>query len=170
MLKRSEKVEIVKSLAEQIRGAKAAVFCDFQGLGAKDVQSIRFSLGKEGISYKVVKINLLKKALRLAGVDIKKLNFTKPIAVSLSVEDEAAAARILQGFAKTHEKLKIVSGLLDKVVIDKNQVGALASLPGKQELRGQLVGVIAGPLRALASVLSGNIRGLINVLDAKAKI
>jgi len=170
MLNKQQKKDLVIELAEQIKGAKAGVFCDFSGLPTREIQKIRASLRKESVSYKVVKINLLKKALRLAGYDISTLVFNKPTAVTLSTEDEVAAARILHSFAKTEGNLKIVSGILDKMVIDAAQVNALATLPGKQELRGQLVGVIASPLRGLVSVLAGNIRGLLNVLSAKSKL
>ena len=165
MLKKQQKKDIVKDLAEQIKSAKAGVFSDFSGLGAKEIQSLRQTLRKEGVSYKVVKLTLVKKALRLAGLDAAKFNFAVPVSVSLS-SDETAAAKLLQDFAKKHEQLKIVSGILDSKIIDASAVKTLAALPGKQELRGQLVYVIASPLRGFVSVLSGNLRGLVNVLSA----
>ncbi|OGE76435.1 MAG: 50S ribosomal protein L10 [Candidatus Doudnabacteria bacterium RIFCSPHIGHO2_02_FULL_48_21] len=166
MLNKQEKKDLVIKLAEDIKASKAAVFCDFAGLPTREIQKIRSTLRKENVSYKVVKINLLKKALRLAGIDIKALTLNKPMAVSLSADDETAAARILHTFAKTQENLKIVSGMLDNAIIDASQVKALASLPTKQELLGQLVGVIAGPVRNLVGVLSGNVRQLVYVLNA----
>jgi len=67
---------------------------------------------------------------------------------------------------RKNDKLKIVSGILDHRMIDAGTVKALAALPDKQTLRGQLVGVIAAPLRGFVTVLSGNLRGLVNVLNA----
>jgi len=166
MLNKQQKVEVVKKLVADLKAAKAAVFSDFTGLPARDVQNLRKDLAKEGISYKVVKLTLLKRAMRAAGLDVSAFNYAVPLSVSLSREDEVAAAKILQGFAKKNEKLKIVSGVLDGRILDAAQVKALASLPSKQELRGQLVGVIAGPLRGLVNVLAGPARGLVNVLNA----
>lgn len=166
MLKKQQKKDIVIDLAEAFKKAKAGVFSDFSGVGAKDVQALRQNLKKEGISYKVVKLTLIKRALKLAGLDVSGFNPTVPVSVSLSSQDEVAAARILQDFAKKNEKLKIVSGILDQKLIDAGQVKALASLPGKQTLIGQLVGVIASPLRGFVSVLAGPARGLVNVLNA----
>lgn len=170
MLSKQQKKDLVIELANEIKAAKAGVFCDFSGLPAREIQKLRQTLGKEGVSYQVVKINLLKKALRLAGYDTAGLDFNKPTAVALSAEDEVAAARILNAFAGKEEKIKIISGILDKGVIGASQVKALALLPDRQTLRGQLVGVVAAPLRGLVSVLAGNIRGLINVLNAKSKL
>ena len=168
MLNKQQKKDIVKDLVDEIKSAKAAVFSDFGGLPARDIQSLRADLRREGVSYKVVKLTLLKRAMRSAGLDVSAFNFTVPLSISLSVDDETVAARILQDFAKKNEKLKIVSGVLDGKILDATQVRALASLPTKQELLGQLVGVISSPLRGLATVLIGNIRGLINALNARS--
>lgn len=168
MLNKQQKKDIVKDLVEKLKVAKSVVFSDFQGLGAKDIQGLRQELRKESVDYKVVKLTLLKRALRLAGLDVSNFNFQVPLSVSLSREDEVTAAKILAGFSKKNDKLKIVSGVLDNKIIDAGRVKALAALPGKQELRGQLVSVIASPLRGFVSVLVGNIRGLINVLNSQS--
>jgi large subunit ribosomal protein L10 len=71
-------------------------------------------------------------------------------------------------FAKTHPSIEL-KGAIDSegVVMDEAQVKQLASLPSKEQLRGQLVGTIAAPLSGFVNVLSGNIRGLVNVLNAR---
>lgn len=170
MLKKQQKIDLVKDLVEKIKAAKAAVFSDFGGLPARDIQALRRTLKTEGVTYKVVKLSLLKRAMRAAGLDVSGFNFKVPLSVSLSDADETAAARVIQDFAKKNDKLKIVSGVLDGRMLDASQVKALASLPTKQQLLGQLVGVISSPLRGLASVLSGNIRGLINVINAVKEV
>lgn len=165
MLTREQKKNIVKDLAQELKKARGVVFCDFQGLKAKDLQELHATLRKENVKYKAVKITLLKRALREIGVDISKFDFQVPMAVSFSLEDEVAPARLLQAFAKKHENLKVLAGVLDQKFIDGVEVKKLGSLPGKLELRGQLVGVIAGPLRGLVSVLAGNLRKLVYVLS-----
>jgi len=47
-------------------------------------------------------------------------------------------------------------------------VKVLAALPSKEQLRGQLVGTIAAPLSGFVNVLAGNVRGVLNVLSARA--
>ena len=166
MLNKEQKKTVVKDLVQELKSAKALVLSDFQGLPTRDIQKLRADLRREKVSYKVVKLTLLKKALRQAGVDVSQFNFAAPLSVSLSAEDEVIGAKILAAFAKTHDKLKIVGGYLGAEFLDATRVKAMAALPGKQELRGQLVYVIASPLRGLVSVLQGNMRGLVNVLNA----
>lgn len=170
MLKKEDKKKLVTEFAKELEGAKALYFSDFQGLPAKDIQDLRQELRKEGAKYKVVKLTLVKRALEQIGLDTSGFNFTVPVSVAYSAEDEITPVKTLHKFAKTHDKLKILAGYLAKSFLDAKQVKQLATLPGKQELRGQLVSVIASPLRGLASVLAGNIRGLLNVLNAKLKV
>lgn len=166
MLTREQKKQIVEDMTQELKDARGIVFCDFQGLKTKDLQELRAELRKENVKYRAVKLTLLKRALREIGVDVSEFNFQVPMAVSFSLEDEVAPAKFLQAFAKKHEKLKILAGVLDQKLIDMAAVKQLAALPGKQELRGQLVGVIAAPLRGLVSVLSGSLRQLVYVLSA----
>jgi large subunit ribosomal protein L10 len=169
MLKKQEKKDLVKKLIAEFKDAKGIVLSNFQGLPTKESQVLRTELRKENITYKVVKLTLIKRILRGAGIDVRKFEHKVPLALAFSKEDELAPARILQAFAKTHENLKVVAGVLDKKLIDAAGVKILALLPGKQELLAQVVGVIASPLRGFVSVLSGNLRGLVNALKAIEK-
>lgn len=166
MLNREQKKKLVSDLAAELSDSRGIVFSSFEGLATKDIQGLRGELRRENIKHKVVKLSLLKRALRRIGVDSEKLGVRLPLAISWSQEDEVAPAKILSTFAKTHDKLKIVAGVLEKQLLDAMQVKNLASLPGKQELRAQVVGVIASSLRGLVSVLAGNLRGLVNALNA----
>lgn len=170
MLKKTQKHQIVKELTEELRGINGAIFTSFQGLPAREMQALRKILRSEGVRSKVVKLTLLRRALSNAGVDTNNFEHNVPLVLSYSREDEIVAARLLYAFAKKQGALKIVAGVLDQKLVDASAVKALATLPGRQELLGQLASVLAGPLRGIATVLSGNIRGLINVLNAKSRI
>ncbi|MBI4050857.1 MAG: 50S ribosomal protein L10 [Candidatus Doudnabacteria bacterium] len=166
MLTRDQKREIVKDLTQELKEAKGVVFSDFQGLPTKDIQELRSLLRKDSVRHKVVKLTLLKRAMNAAGFEIKDFNYQLPLAVSFSAEDEVMPAKVLQTFAKTHEKLKVVGGVLDKKLIDASQIKSLASLPTRQELYYQVVSALISPVRGLMSAMVGNIRGMINVLVA----
>ncbi len=166
MLTRDQKHKVVRDLTQELKAAKGVVFSDFQGLPAKDIQELRALLRKDNIKHKVVKLSLLKRAMNVAEIDSSSFDYHLPVAVSWSGEDEVTPAKILQTFGRTHDKLKMVAGILDGKLIDQKQVASLASLPTKQELRAQVVGAIAGPLRGFVGVLSGTLRQLVYVLNA----
>lgn len=166
MLTREQKKQLVKQLAETLKNVKGVVLSEFQGLPTRDLQALRRQLRKEKVEYKVIKLTLLKKIFQQAGIDASKLDFQVPLSISFSAEDEIAPAKILNEFAKTHEKIKVLAGVLNHKFIEAAEVKKLAALPGKKELRGQVLRAIVYPLSGLVEVLSGNLRGLIYVLSA----
>lgn len=166
MLKKAEKKVLVKELVKELANIKGLFLTDFQGLPTRDLQDLRAELRKEQANYKVVKISLIKRALNELGLDTSNFDFSVPLSITYSAQDEMVPAKILQKFAKKNVNLKILAGYIDGKFMDGKSVKQFASLPGKQELRGQLVGVIAGSLRGLVSVLSGNTRKLVYALNA----
>ena len=168
MQTKSQKEELVKELVEKLKDSKGVVFSDFKGLTVKDMTALRQELRKEGISMKVFKKTLIDIALKDAGIDAKVNEMEGQIAVAVSSQDEVMAAKIIANFAKAHENIKIVGGLLGKEVLSEGEVIALSKLPSKDELLAKLVGSLNAPVSGFVNVLAGNLRGLMNVLKAVA--
>jgi large subunit ribosomal protein L10 len=163
---RKDKEEILGELEAQLKDAKSIVFADYRGTTVKKITELRGNFRKENIFAKVAKITLIKRALEKAGIDISAMDFKVPVAIAISKEDEVAPARILSSFAKENKNVKILLGVMENKVITGAEVQALAALPSKLELHGQLVGTIAAPLSGFVNVLAGNLRNLFYVLNA----
>ncbi|MFA4819233.1 MAG: 50S ribosomal protein L10 [Patescibacteria group bacterium] len=165
---RASKEQSMALVTQMVKQAKGAVLADFTGLKVKEMQELRRNLRARGIEYEVIKKSLLKMSLPAAGAsgldDAILAGFS--VSVATSGTDETDPAKVLSDFAKIHSKLKILGGWLDKQFIDATKVKNLASLPGKTELWGQFVGVLAAPLTGLVSVMQGNLRGLVQVISA----
>jgi large subunit ribosomal protein L10 len=166
---RQEKEEQLKSLVADLTDARGVVFAQYRGLTVKAIDQIRKNLRKENVKYQVVKVTLLKKAFEQLGIDSEKFEYSGPIAVAISNDDETTPARIIKALGKEHQQLILDGGIIEKKIIGKQMVLQLADLPGKQQLLGQLVSVIAGPARGLVTVLSGNMRQLVYALNAIAE-
>jgi large subunit ribosomal protein L10 len=166
---RQEKEAQLKQLVTDLTDAKGVVFAQYRGLTVKAIDQIRKNLRKENVKYQVVKVTLLKKALQELGIDSEKFEYSGPIAVAISNDDETTPARIIKTLGKEHQLLTLDGGIIEKKVIGKQMVIQLADLPSKQQLLGQLVSVIAGPARGLVTVLSGNMRQLVYALNAIAE-
>ena len=69
-------------------------------------------------------------------------------------------------FAKTNEDLKILGGYFEDSMQDAKSIVAIANLPSREELLGRLVGTMAAPMSGFATVLQGNIKGLVVALNA----
>ena len=168
-ISRVAKEQAVDILSKELGRIKLAVMTDYRGLTVREVEELRSVLRDEGISYRVTKNTLLRLASKntpaLAGIDPS--TFIGPTALAMGFDDEVAPARVIFQFAKTHQALEIVGGITgDGQVLTAAQVKALATLPTREQLLGQVVGTIAAPLTGFVGVMSGNVRSIINVLNA----
>lgn len=166
-LSREEKENTLKQLTEDLKNARGVVFTEYKGLTVAQMNKLRRMLRAEKVKYQVIKLTLLKKALTALNIS-GDLKFGGPVAVAVSAEEETTPARILKAAAKDFPQLVLDGGIFEGKVVASDVVARLASLPSKEQLLGQLVSVIAGPMRGLVTVLSGNTRNLLNVLQAIA--
>ena len=168
-ISRVAKEQAVDILSKELGRIKLAVMTDYRGLTVREVEELRSVLRDEGISYRVTKNTLLRLASKNtpALADIDPSTFIGPTALAMGFDDEVAPARVIFQFAKTHQALEIVGGITgDGQVLTAAQVKALATLPTREQLLGQVVGTIAAPLTGFVGVMSGNVRSIINVLNA----
>ncbi len=167
---RAQKEQDLAELTDRLKSAKSIVLSEYRGTTVKDIDKFRRALSAEGIISKVYKSPLIKKAFEANGIEAGDiLEYKVPVIVSVSQEDEVAPARVIKAFGKQVKTIGILSGVLDGTYASKEQMIALADLPSKDQLRAQLVGTINAPVSGFVNVLAGNLRGLINVLNAVAQ-
>lgn len=151
-----------------LKNAKAAVFSDYRGTTVKNIDKFRKTLRKENIFSKVYKITLVKRALEAIGIKADNIDYKAPIILSISQEDETAPARGVKKLAKELQTFQILEGLVDGKLVDKATISALADLPTKDQLRAHVVGTLNAPISGFVNVMAGNLKGLINVINAIA--
>ncbi|HEX7259946.1 MAG TPA: 50S ribosomal protein L10 [Candidatus Saccharimonadia bacterium] len=166
---RQEKEQAVSQLQNELAELKLVVLTDYRGLSVSEISELRDKLRSEGMSYRVTKNTLLRIAAKntpaLKGVDPS--TFTGPMALAISTNDEVAPARVIFQYAKEHQALEIVGAVTgDGELLSVAQVKALATLPTREQLLGQLVGTIAAPLSSFVGVMGANVRGIVTVLNA----
>ena len=169
---KEKKVAIVDELTTLLQGSRLTVAAEYQGLTVSDMQTLRQAAEENGTSIKVTKNRLMK--LAVSKIDSIKDADTSALKGQLvyafNDEDEVAPAQVLATFAKKHPQLKFVGAIsADGTFIDAEDVKALAALPSKDQLRGMLVGTLAAPLSGFVNVMAGNVRGVLNVLTARAE-
>jgi len=164
-LTRQQKENTVAKTQEDITGAVSSVFVSFDGLSLADINELRNNLYDAGCRLRVIPKRLLKLVLQNAKLEFDPVSHEGQMAVVWG-PDAVAPAKILQTFAKTHDTIQLRAGVLEGEVIALEQVLALAKLPSREELLGQLVGTIAGPMRGFVTVLSGVQRNMVYVLSA----
>jgi len=163
---KQQKTEMLASVQDKINKSNSAVFCVFNKLTVNDDRKLRGDLKKNGVDYEVAKKTLLQKSLaesQIPGVEIDSARGNVGVAAS---QDEVAPAKFIYNFSKDKEDFKIIGGILNKQWVSAAMIIELAKLPSKTELIAKVVGTIKAPLSGFANVLSGNLRGLANVLNA----
>ena len=164
---RQDKEKIVQNLSDKFSRAKSIVFLGFKGLTVKEDGELRSRLRSEDIDYKVARKTLIKRGLKEVNIEgVEDLELEGPVGTAVSYDDEVAPARLANEYAKTNKKLKLLGGYVSNKYLDATEIKALSLLPGKDQLRAQLVGTINAPVSGFVNVLAGNIRGLVNVLKA----
>ncbi len=164
---KQSKSETLSSLRDKLGRMKAVVFTHYQGMSVKDITDLRKQLRHGQVDFLVVKKTLLKKALPEAGFNAELVDqLAGDVATAFGYDDEIAPAKILSTFAKQHPQVQLLAGLMNGQTLNTAEVNALAKLPSREELLAKTVWVIKGPLTGLANVLSGNLRGLVQVLSA----
>ena len=161
----------VAELVELFKSAKIAVTAKYTGLSVEDVQALRKAAREAEVVIKIVKNRLVKVALQKSDnyKDVDASSLTDQLLYAFSSEDEVAPAQVLAKFAKTHGSLQLVSGFSEGNALATSVVNELASLPSKDQLRGQMVSVIAAPLTQFLGVANGTQRGMAQVLAQRAE-
>jgi len=167
---RTETQEQVSDLRARFEAAKSCFLVDFKGLTVTQDTELRNKLRDVSVDYRVVKNRLAKLALEDTDLALLDDHFVGPTAVALTAEDPAAVAKVLVDFAKDHKALEIKAGVLEGgTTLTSEQVKALSELPSLPQLHAQLVGLLQGPARQLATVLAEPGRQLARLLDARRK-
>ncbi len=166
-LTRPQKEKVVTKLGENISGATSVVFLSFDALNVEDVNALRDQLHAAGCGMNVVPKRLLNLVMRNAKLDFKPLEQPGQLAVIWG-PDPVTPAKTIYEFAKKHGQIQLLAGTLEKELISLEQVNSLAQIPSREQLLGQLVGVLAAPMRGLVGALTGVPRAMVFVLKAIA--
>jgi len=161
----AEKEAAIAELRERLADCEIAVLTQYIGINVAQDTELRRTMRDAGVQYKVYKNTLGRRALAEIGLEGAAEHMDGPTAWAFS-KDPVAPAKILKDFGATCDKVKMVGGVLGRTtIIDGAQLEALAALPSRDALLGQLVGVIAAPMRNLVGALSGVPRNLVSVID-----
>ena len=164
---RSKKEEFIVGLEELYKQSSSVIVTHYRGLTVSEVTSLRRNLRKDGAGFKVVKNTLSKIAASKAGLDPVANLLSGPTAIAYS-KDPVAAARNVVEFAKTNQKLKIVGGIVNNQILNKDEIQHLAELPSLDELRGKIIGILQAPATKMARVIQAPAAQLARVLQAFA--
>lgn len=165
-MKLDEKKHIVENLSDKLAKSKVAIVTDYKGLNVSAMNSLRKKLREVDVEYRVVKNSLLTRASEGNDVSLIRESFVGPSAIALSYADPVAPAKVLTEFARENKKLEIKAGVMGGKFLDPDAIKALAALPSREALLGQLLSVMNGVPTNFVRVLNAIPQQMLNVLVA----
>jgi large subunit ribosomal protein L10 len=165
-----KKVQIVEELQGVFQRCTVGVMTDYRGLTTSELNDLRRKLRAAGIEYHVVKNSLAQIAAKNAGLDDVAASFEGPMALAFGYGEAPEAAKVLADYIRTSKSiLSIKGGFLPDRALSAAEVETLAKLPSREVLLAQVMAGMQSPIYGFVNVLSGTIRGVMNVLQARIK-
>ena len=148
-----QKEEEVKALAEKLKDAKLVLLTDYRGISVEAVTELRNTLRDAKSEYKVIKNNIIKRALDANGESGLDEVLEGPTAIVIAEEDYVDPLKAIYNFSKENDFYKIKGGIVEGKIMTAEELIALAKLPSRQELLGMLAGGLLGTISKFAVAL-----------------
>jgi large subunit ribosomal protein L10 len=164
---RPEKTTIVDDLSARLNDSPFLIVTEYTGMNVTQFSELRTRLAGAGARCKVVKNTFLRRAAAEVGYPDLAASLNGQTAIVTGESDVCAAAKVLKNFSAEFQKSAVKVGVLDKAIISKEQIRALADLPSKAVLQAQLLGVFKSPLQKLVMLLNEPGASLARLLQAR---
>ena len=169
---REEKSEVIKDLTAQLTENETIYLADISGLDAGSTSNLRRACFKAGVKLAVVKNTLLKKAMDSSDKDFGELpEVLKGNTSLMFAEASNAPAKVIKAFRKKSEKPLLKGAFIEEAVyIGDDQLNTLVDIKSKDELIGEIIGLLQSPAKNVISALKsggGTIAGIVKTLSER---
>jgi len=171
-MNRTNKSDLIKSLAPRLKSATSIVFVNYQGLSVGLQQKLKLELKAIGSDMTVVKNTLIRLAGKEAGIDESVLTdevLSGQTALIMTEGDAVAPIQVLGKFVKENQVPQFKVGIIDGAFQGKEALLKISTLPTKEVLYSQVIGSLMSPMYGLVGTLNGNIQKLLFILNEKSK-
>ncbi|NLT73040.1 MAG: 50S ribosomal protein L10 [Chloroflexi bacterium] len=169
-LSREEKERLINEHDEKLARAQVLIWSRYTGLGVGQMTAFRRQIQATGAELVVVKNSLFQRALDARGLPYDPEVMTGPNLVAFAYDNIAGTTKAINDFSRTsNERLAITGGLVGGRLASVAQVQSLADLPSREVLLARVLGGVQAPVAGLVGTLSAMVRGVMNVLNARAQ-
>jgi large subunit ribosomal protein L10 len=167
---KSEKNEMISQIKELINNSSAIYVVDYNGVNVEDINQLRKEFRKEGVTYKVFKNTLFKKAL----IDVKGYEKLSDLLVGMSGfaftnDNTTVPAKVIKKYFDNSGKFVLKGCYIETQFFDGNQLDALSILPTKPEIIAGIMGSLNSPVSGIIGTINAVMRDIVGVLDAIGK-
>ena len=170
-LRLEDKKALVAEVNDVAQRAQSVVAAEYRGLSVAQLTDLRAKARASRVYVRVVKNTLARRAIAGTQFECVGAQLKGPLILAFSVDDPGAAARLVKGFAKDHNKLVPTLVSLGGTVLSGKDLERVASLPTREQALAQLLGVLKAPIgkfvRTLAEPHANLVRTIAAVKDQK---
>lgn len=159
----------INVLSDKIKQSEALLVVTPSDVNPNEAAELKIKLAEIGGEYHVVKNTLFAKALTDLGYEGSAAFGDGRQAVVFVGSQSPEAAKLLKQFAKASEKIAFKGGYLEGKAMTAQDVQSLADLPSREQMLAQVLATMNAPITGFVQVLAGNVRSVINVIDAYQK-
>jgi large subunit ribosomal protein L10 len=168
-MRKEQKTAVVDKLSGAFRKATIAIVSEYRGMSVAETTEMRRKLRAVRGELKVAKNTLIRRALKDTGYASLEDKLGGPVGLIISTEDPVELAKTVVGFKDLGEKFKLRGGVVDGAPVTVEQIQALATLPPKEVILAQLLGLLNAPATQLVRLLNEPGSGLVRLIDAIGK-
>ncbi|HEY4523493.1 MAG TPA: 50S ribosomal protein L10 [Candidatus Paceibacterota bacterium] len=162
MKTKTQKIQAVEEGMEAIKKSETLIFADFSGVSVEELKRLRRALREIGAKFSVMKKRLMRVMFEKLGLDFNPEKFEAQVGTVLSLKGISDVAGVVYKFsretvgANKKERFAILGAydMSAKKFMEDSEVKMIGQLPSREVLLGQLLGTIAGPMRAFLYVLN----------------
>jgi large subunit ribosomal protein L10 len=148
------KKQVVSEVAAIAAEAHSAVAAEYRGLSVEDMTILRSKAREDNVYVRVVKNTLARRALQGTEFECMQEGLTGPLVLAFSQEDPGAAAWVINGFSKEHEKLSVRLVAIGGELLDPSEIKRLAELPTYDQAVSMTMAVMLAPVEKLARTMN----------------
>jgi len=169
---REEKSQVIKDLTAQLTENETIYLADISGLDAGSTSNLRRACFRAGVKLAVVKNTLLKKAMDSSDKDFGELTDVLKGNTSLMFSETSnAPAKVIKAFRKKSDKPLLKGAFIEEAVyIGDDQLNTLVDIKSKDELIGEIIGLLQSPAKNVISALKssgGKLAGIVKTLSER---
>jgi len=169
---REEKSQVIENLTAQLADSSTIYLADISGLDADTTSKLRRACFKANVQLAVVKNTLLSKAMEASDKDFGDLPETLKGNTSLMLSEVGnAPAKVIKAFRKKSEKPVLKGAFIEEAIfVGDDQLETLSEIKSKEELIGEIIGLLQSPAKNVISALKGSgskLSGILKTLSEK---
>jgi large subunit ribosomal protein L10 len=166
---RLEKQYLVEEVNQHLDKSDYVYLANYQRITVDEIAELRASLAEFNAEFHVVKNSIFGVAAAAKELPDLSEHLVGQNAIIVGGDNPSGVAKVIGEFFKKKEKVEMKAGILNEKALSKEEIEALAKLPGLEALRGQLLGLLSQPATGFVRVINAVPQGLVNVLQAKVR-